>query len=257
VRRPVIGRLEPGASKAFHDALAALAACADVARGAGSSLASTYIAGAGGNLRHAMTALGGICDLATTADMGTFDVVRSGKSQLIGTAGRIDTIRDCAMPDGSAGIARALLTAPDPEDGVWLRADAALPGLVVRGTVLATERGMEFSDGAPHRAATPVRPAPDLACDLVRSAGIDLVGSAADAAAWELTLASGSWVHLETGSRWFADRSTARTVVRLMGGTPALTGWPVHRSVVQVDRDVLLAVEALGWRHWPTPSLEA
>lgn len=76
----------------------------------------------------------------------------------------------------------------------------------------------------------------------------------ADAAALEMTLANGSWVHLRTGGRWFAGWADARAAVRGLGVTPCLPPDGQVRLAGAIDRQVLLAIEALGWRHWPTPA---
>jgi hypothetical protein len=140
-------------------------------------------------------------------------------------------------------------------EGVWLRPDPKLPGLWTRGRIELAKSGLCFVD-EPNR---DIRPTPsaiqDLGRDLINLKLEALSRTPALSAAIEITLVSGSWCHLSSGTRWFADGPTARAIVRMMGGAPPVPPATTSRLHGAIDREALLLIERSGWRHIPTPAL--
>ena len=248
VARP---RVTPGLADVLVQAMASLAHCGDLVATAGCAPAATYVAGAQGSIRRALAEIVNRAPFLG-GDEGDFDVTRLGASEVIGVAGFPDTIRSC-LHDGGAGDVRALVQVPEVERCVWMRATGELGDVHVRGRVRPSPEGYRFDDEHDMEGAAGHRPRPDLARDLVAS-GLDLSHRPNFAAALEVALAAGSWVHLPTSARWFTDPATARAVVRLAGGSPGVDARLVSRLGTCIDREVLRHIEALGWRHWPTPA---
>lgn len=260
-RRPAAlpGRV-PDADALFESAMLAIAQCADIATAAGSTASRTYVAGASGALRHAYAILFAEGRVGPSEGAGRevagagFDVARRGRSEMIGAAGGWDTILRCRLPDGSTGTVRAVAPMKVPESGVWLRPDPGMEGLWRRGIVSSETDGMLFRDDAAAELPPVPHPGPDLARDLVDRCGADLSRTPALAAALEATLVSGSWLHLGTGRRWFSDAASARTLVRMLGGPVAPARDGIGRLRGMLEREAVLMIEGLGWRHVPTPS---
>ncbi|NYD89179.1 hypothetical protein [Sphingomonas melonis] len=239
----------------FERAYEAAALCVDLAIAAGSPTARTYALGASGSLRHAAQLLANEGRLGGEMDRSGFRTLIVGSSELIGDTSGWDTALRCRTIDGREVRATALWAVADPEDGVWMRVDAALANLWCRGRVEVGSESLVFLD-EPGREATPTpRSTVDLGRDLIASCGGDLDRRPALAMALEVSLVSGSWCHLATGQRWFADPSTARAIVRLLGGHPVIDAATSVRLAGVVDREALLIIEELGWRHVPTPSI--
>lgn len=243
----------PDLPAAIDGALSAIARCRDVASRAGCRPARVYLDGAAGNLRQALAELVHRDHRLAHLRPPEFDSARVGGSEVFAASGCPDTITACRLPGGGSGLVRALAGARDVADVVWVRPDPALPGLHVRGRVTVGADGCRFEDAPDREDRLAVSPMPDLGCDLMAS-GLDLSGRPVLAIALEVALATGSWMHLASGRRWFADQPTARAVVRLLGGCCGADPFLIARLGVCVDREVLLLVEALGWRHWPTPA---
>ena len=220
-------------------------------------MARIYVAGAAGALRHALGALHAEGRVpAPLADAGDFLMRRVGRSELMGSAMGWDAVNRCVLPDGSEGAVRALRPSADPENAIWLRPDTALPNLWSRGRIVLSSTGAAFVD-EPDLDSRPVPGGhPDLGRDLLRSGMSDLSRRPALAAALEVTLASGSWCHLETGARWFADPYTARSLVRALGCSSTIDVETRLRLSMVVERGALAIIEALGWRHLPTPECD-
>ncbi|MGP7795617.1 hypothetical protein [Sphingomonas sp. CLY1604] len=239
----------------FSEALTALSRCGDVVNAAADTTARSYVWGAAGALRHAMAFLSREGLLTETMPGEEFTTRRVGTSELLGGAQGWDTALRCRLPDGSEGRASALWPIEDAEKGVWLRPDAELPGLWRRGHVRLTEDCIVFDDGAqPDGGALPDG-GPDLGRDLMSAGVPSLHRRPAFAVALEITLASGSWCHLDSGRRWFADPHTARSIVRILGATLTIDTATARRLAGVVDREALLLIERQGWRHVPTPSV--
>lgn len=240
----------------FSRALVALSLCEDVAVAAGSSTARAYVAGAAGAVRHALAALA--TERGTRWENGgteAFDMLRVGSSQLIGGPDGWDTASRCRLPDGGEGTVRALVPASEVEAGIWLRLDPAFPGLWARGSLEITPAGLRFVDDGDREVAAIPRIAHDLGRDLLAQGLDDLSSAPAFAAAMEVTLVSGSWCHAASGSRWFADEPTARSIVRMMGGTAPIAQAHGARLRGVIERQALIAIERAGWRHVPTPTI--
>lgn len=240
----------------FSRALVALSLCEDVAVAAGSSTARAYVAGAAGALRHALEALAN--ERGTTwANEGTeaFDMLRVGSSDLIGGPDGWDTALRCRLSGGGEETVRALVPAREVDAGIWLRSDPALPGLWARGSLETTAAGLTFVDDGDREVAAIPRAARDLGRDLLALGLDDFSSTPAFAAAMEVTLVSGSWCHTSSGSRWFADEATARSIVRMMGGTAPIAPANGARLRGVVERQALIAIERAGWRHVPTPTI--
>ena len=237
----------------LDEALRTLTLCSDAALACGSVTARVYCAGAAGSLRHALAALANEGRLRS-ADLSTFEVSRLGGGELFGIGGRWDTLRDCVLPGGERGAVRALWPEGRVEDCIWLRGDDAFPGLAVRGRVLLNEGGEPVFKDEPQadRWAAPAV-LHDLGRDLVREDLCDISRTPALGVALELALASGSWLHASSGTRWFVDRAGARAIVRMLGSPVAASEDAARRLGGFVDREALLMIESLGWRHLPTP----
>ena len=251
--RAALPRVEPGLADVLVGAVASLSHCADLVAAAGCAPATVYLAGAQGNLRRALAELGHRWSHLAPGGVDGFDVRRHGASEVISVGGYPDTVRRCALGDGGVADLRALVHEPQIEACVWMRPTGELGEVHVRGRVVAATDCLRFVE-EPDLECTVVAPPPaDLGRDIVAS-GLDLSGRATFAAALEVTLVAGSWVHLATDARWYADPATARAVVRLSGGAPGVDVRLATRLGSCVDRGVLCFVETLGWRHWPTPS---
>jgi hypothetical protein len=247
----MLPRVGPEVAEALTNAMSAVAHCSDLVARAGCRPAATYLDGAGGNLRHALDELvHRRPHLAPGAE--DFDLHTVGGSLVLGTAGFPDTITSCSVDGGDLVEVRALIPSRDATATVWVRPTGELPGVHVRGSVTRGEAGLVFEDEQDRDLLSRPSARPDLGRDLA-SAGLDLSGRPAASAAMEVTLATGSWVHLASGARWYADHATARAIVRLLGGTPGVAPHQVTRLGICVDRACLLAIERVGWRHWPTP----
>lgn len=252
--RASLPRSTPGLADVLADAVASLSHCADVVATAGCAPAVTYVSGAQGAVRRALAELVNRSPhLARDAE--EFDVTRCGASEVIGVAGYADTIRGC-LAGGLRVDVRALVQKRDVERATWMRPTGELEDVHVRGRVELTTEGYRFIEEPDLEFRGGHLPRPDLARDLIAS-GLDLAGRPSFAAALEVTLATGSWVHLPTNTRWFADLATARAVVRLAGGSPGVDARLLQRLGTCVDRAVLRLIEGLGWRHWTTPSVRA
>lgn len=245
-----------GAHAFFSNALEGLSLCEDVAVAAGSSAARAYVAGAAGSLRHALEILLAERGVASHADeIVEFETHRIGTSELIGGSAGWDTALRCTLPDATEATVRALWPTLDPLSGVWLRPDATLPGLWMRGRIEVDKAALRFVD-EPERDARPVpQAAQDLGRDLIALKLKTLARTPALSAALELSLISGSWCHVSTGTRWFADDATARSIVRIMGGALPIAPTAMSRLRGVVDREALLLIERAGWRHIPTPGI--
>lgn len=251
----MLGRMLPNAGEPFAEALAALSACGDVAAASGHKLASVYVSGAAGSLRLALAALASDLPAITASPTVTFDERRVGASTLAGPPGLVDTIRNCRQPDGSLATVRALFPSAEAAKAVWCRPSTELGGLKVRGRVMLDGSGASFHDDAEREGPPMPGLAADLGRDLIAAGGLDLSTRTASTAALEATLATGSWVHLGTGRRWYCDPATAQAVVRCLGGRPCLARSDFTRLGVHVDREWLVIIEGLGWRHWPVPGI--
>lgn len=246
----------PHCAALFDDAIRALTMCADAAAAAGSVTARTYAWGAAGALRHALVALANEGKVVPLGDPSTFDTRRVGGGELVGGAVGWDTVGGCLLPDGGSCTAHALWPATDITKGIWLRSDDTLRGLAVRGRVVEDASGSLHFEDDPTADRWPAPPAAhDLGRDLVRDGPTDINRTPALAAALELALVSGSWCHVDSGKRWFADRAGARAILRMMGSPFTLPEGAAARLNGLVDREALVLVERLGWRHLPTPRL--
>jgi hypothetical protein len=244
------------AEELFARATHALSDCEDVAVVGGSRAARAYLSGAGGAVRHAFAIL--VAERQAPAHRtpeAGFEIRRVGTSEVVGGRDGWDTVLRCRLPDGSHATVRALWQVGDHLDGVWMRPDGALPGLWTRGRLEEVGGGLCFRD-EPERDRSPVpMRARDLGRDLVALGIRDVSSRPAFAAALEVTLASGSWCHLATGSRWFADDAAARAIVRMLGGGLPSTSASFARLRGVIDRAALMEIERAGWRHVPTPSI--
>jgi hypothetical protein len=250
--RTGLPRATPSVAQALAKAQAALAHCCDLVSLSACRPALTYLRGAEGNVRNAMAQL--LHRHPHLADGVDFDTTRVGNAEVIGCASFPDTVLNCRMPDGSLGAARAIVPARNVESAAWMRPLPEQPGVWMRGRVVFEANILAFVDDREMELPIATRRGPDLGRDLVGS-GLDLSTRPVLAVAMELTLTSGSWVHLPSGRRWFADRQTARAVVRMLGGSPALDEAQAERMGGCVDAGALSLIEGLGWRYWPTPGL--
>lgn len=240
----------------FRKAFEAVACCDDVTCAAGSTAARAYAMGAAGSLRHAARLLACADDPATTSVASTgFETRKVGTSELIGGPAGWDTALRCRLADGRHVRAKALWPLTDVEHGIWMRVDAELPNLWCRGRLEVADSGLVFHDDPAGDVKPTARPTADLGRDLLTSGPRDLNLRPASAAALEISLVSGSWYHLATGRRWFADAATARAIVRALGGHVPLDSAMRARLAGIVDRGALVVIERLGWRHMPTPSI--
>jgi len=254
--RAALPKVSPGLGDVLRDAVAALSHCADLVGEAGCAPAMVYVSGAQGNLRRALAELvHRNAHLAPRAGDG-FDVDTSGSSTVISVAGYPDTIQGCLLDSGGCVDVHALVQERQVERGVWMRRTGELGDVHVRGRVSRTSHGYFFVDEPEFEAGTHQPARSDLGRDIVAS-GLDLSRRPTFAAALEVSLATGSWVHLPTNSRWYADSATARAIVRLAAGCPGVDARLIARLGGCVDRDVLRFVETLAWRHWPTPPTAA
>ncbi|MDQ2804360.1 MAG: hypothetical protein M3Y41_17390, partial [Pseudomonadota bacterium] len=209
--RAALPRVTPGLADVLDGAVAILSHCADFAAAAGCSPATVYLAGAQGNVRGALAELGHRWPHLAAGGTDDFDVHSHGSSEVIGTGGYPDTIRRCALTQGGVADVRALVQQRRVEGCVWMCPTGELEGLHVRGLVEATAEGYRFVEHSDVERAVAARHESDLARDIIAS-GLDLSNRATFAAALELTLLAGSWLHLATGSRWYSDPATARAV---------------------------------------------
>lgn len=252
----VLPRVSPGACDVFEEAVAMISHCADLASIAGCAPAAAYMAGAGGNVRRALAEIIHRNPGLSKIGDGGFDVETLGQSEVLSVAGYPDTIRNCLLSTGDYVDVRALIHERSVERSVWMRPTGELPGVQVRGRVKATSKGYLFEDDQSQEEGRKGVRTADLGRDII-AAGLDLSARPTFAAALAVSLTTASWVHLATGSRWYADASTARSIVRLIGGAPCVDARLLTRLGVCVDREVLCWIESLGWRHWPTASARA
>lgn len=252
--RAALPKVSPGLGDILASAIASLSHCADVVAGAGCAPAVTYLSGAQGNIRRAWDELTHRNPHLAVCIAEGFDVDRAGSSKVLSINGYPDTIQGCLLEAGGAVDVRALVQERQVERCVWMRLTGEIENVHVRGRVELSPEGYRFIDEPDLERTAGRRPGPDLARDLVAS-GLDLSHRPNFAAALEITLAAGSWVHLPSAARWFSDPATARAVVRLVGGSPGVDVRLFSRLGTCVDRDVLRFIETLGWRHWPTPSV--
>lgn len=204
-----------------------------------------------GNLRNAMSHLAYV--FPHLCGQPDFEGRRIGESEVIGRAGFADTVVNCKVAYGRDTV-RALVPARTLGSAAWLRPIPDQPGIWMRGRVVESDDGPKFIDDPELELPLACGRGPDLARDLL-AAGLCLTGRPVLAVALEVTLASGSWMHLPTGKRWYADRQTARAVVRLLGGCPAIDAAQSDRLGGCLDHGALAVIEPLGWRQWPTPGL--
>lgn len=252
----VLPRVSPGVCDVFEEAVAMISHCADLASIAGCAPAAAYMAGAGGNVRRALAEIVHRNPSLSKVGDGEFDVETLGQSEVLSVAGYPDTIRNCLLSNGDQVDVRALIHERSVERSVWMRPTGELPGVQVRGRVKATSEGYLFEDDQSREEGRKGVRTADLGRDIIAS-GLDLSARPTFAAALTVSLTTASWVHLATGSRWYADASSARAVVRLMGGAPCVDVRLLTRLGVCVDREALCWIESLGWRHWPAPSARA
>jgi hypothetical protein len=246
-----LARVAPSLPQAIGKAEAALAQCADLVAVAACKPARVYLDAARGNVRHALSAL--VHRHPHLAMGEDFETSRWGEAEVIGCCGFPDTVLGCVLPDGSRDTVRAIIPARRAERAAWLRPMREAPGVWMRGRVAERDGRPTFVDDVDLELPLAGHAGPDLGRDLV-SSGLNLASRPVLAVSLEVTLAAGSWRHLDTGRRWYADHATARAVVRLLGGAPAAGG--LHSGVGGlVDYGALVLIERLGWRHWPTPGV--
>tara|TARA_R110000868_G_scaffold411785_1_gene710577 strand:+ start:57850 stop:58629 length:780 start_codon:yes stop_codon:yes gene_type:complete len=253
MKHAVLPHVSPGVCDVFEEAVAVISHCADLASAAGCAPAAAYIAGAGGNVRRALAEIVHRNPSLNETAPGEFDVETFGQSEILSVAGYPDTIRNCHLSNGELVDVRALIHEKSVERSIWMRPTGELLGVQVRGRVKVTSEGFLFEDDQSEESMKKGVRTADLGRDIVAS-GLDLSARPTFAAALAVSLTTASWVHLASGSRWYADAPTARSVVRLIGGAPCVDARLLTRLGVCVDREVLCWIESLGWRHWPTTS---
>jgi hypothetical protein len=246
-----LARAAPSLAQALARAETALSHCADLLAVAACRPARVYLDGARGAVRHALSALSHRYPYLAAGE--DFETSKWGEAEVIGCAGFPDTVLDCVLPDGSRETVRALVPARHPGSAAWLRPMREAPGVWMRGRVAEQDGGPVFVDDPDLELSLAGASGPDLGRDLVWS-GLDLTSRPVLAVSLEVTLAAGSWRHLGTGRRWYADHATARAIIRALGGTPAAGS--LHAGVGFVDYGALVLIERLGWRHWPTPEVD-
>ena len=236
---------------ALHELCAAIGRARAVVAAAGASTAALYLDAASGNVRHALAHW---ARTRPPADKEETDRA-VGRSTLRLRTGLPIEARSCRHAVDVRVDAVCVYADRSLERCVWVRRVGDDGVLGCRGRVV--ERGGElwFEDDPGLEACAASNASPSLAADLLRTGALaELATGPVGAALLVQALADGSWYHLGSLSRWFMDAGRARALVDAAAGRAA--GRPTRgRLAGTLDRTVLARIEALGWRHVPTPPI--